>query len=73
MDFTLDNDGFVDRKYQLLNWHEVNKQDIEDMDIVNDEISLESTKRKRKRKMNKHKHRKNLRKMKFTLRKQGRK
>jgi len=36
-------------------------------------ISLESTKRKRKRKMNKHKHRKALRKMKFTLKKHGRK
>ena len=38
-----------------------------------EDMSLESTKRKRKRKMNKHKHRKNLKKMKFTLRKIGRK
>ena len=42
-------------------------------DSPKDEMSLESTKRKRKRMMNKHKHRKNLKKMKFTLRKVGRK
>lgn len=51
------------------NWYSYNQPEEKQCD----EISLESTKRKRVRKMNKHKHRKALKKMKFTLKKLGRK
>ena len=51
------------------NWNEANVQKKENAE----DMVLESTKRKRQRKMNKHKHRKALRKMKFTLKKHGRK
>ena len=74
LDRVLDNRVLPSPYY--LNWHEVNRSEVQEKelnDITKDDMELESTKRKRKRKMNKHKHRKNLKKMKFTLRKQGRK